>query len=460
MTRQSPGGTVNPLLALIDLGHRARVAASADALAFLAVNDTRALVRYRQAALWFEEGGVRTLSGVVEAEGNAPYAQWLNRFCKAVAAMHRNPGPVKIVPEDIPEDVAAEWDEWLPREVTWLFLPASPEHPGSTAGGLLLAGDAPVDEALFPLLAEWMHIWHHAWLSRFRPAPWSLALLRERLKPASQGVQEKWWRRRRVKIAAAVLAVMLVPVRLTVLAPGELVPANPATIRAPLDGVIGQFHVRPNETVKAGQLLFTFDEAPIASRLEVAQQALATAEAEYRQFAQSALTDPKSKGQLAILSGKIGEKKAEAEYLESQFNRSRVVAPQDGVAIFDDPSEWIGRPVQTGERIMKVAAAHDVEIEAWMPISNAIPLREKAAVNLYLASTPFSSLSGELRYMGHDAVLRPDGTYAYRLRAALGGTTSLRIGLKGTAKVYGDWVPLAYWMFRRPLAGVRQFIAF
>lgn len=461
MTRQAPGvGVANPLLTLIDLGRRARVAASMDELAFLAVNETRALVPYRQAALWFEEGGVRTLSGVVEAESNAPYAQWLNRFCQALCAVHRIEGPVRVAPEDVPEEVAAEWDEWLPREVIWLFLPASPEHPGSVAGALLLAGDAAVDEARLPLLAEWMHIWQHAWLSRFRPAPWSLALLRERFGLARKDKpEEKWWRRRRVKIALAVLAVLLFPVRLTVLAPGELVPANPAMIRAPLDGVIGQFHVRPNEAVKAGQLLFTFDEAPIVSRLEVARQALATAQTEYRQLAQSALTDSRSKGQLAVLVGKIGEKKAEAEYLESQFERSRVVAPQDGVAIFDDPSEWIGRPVQTGERVMKVAAANDVEIEAWMPIGNAIPLPENASVRLYLASTPFSSLSGQVRYMSHDAVPRPDGSYAYRLRARLEGETGQRIGLKGTAKVVGEWVPAAYWMFRRPLAGIRQFIA-
>jgi hypothetical protein len=34
-----------------------------------------------------------------------------------------------------------------------------------------------------------------------------------------------------------------------------------------------------------------------------------------------------------------------------------------------------------------------------------------------------------------------------------------RIGLKGTAKLAGERVPLIYWMLRRPLASIRQFIA-
>ena len=86
--------TANPALALLDLAHRAREAASADELAFLLVNDTRALLPYRQAALWFADGGVRTLSGVVQLEGQAPYVQWLDRLFSALA---RQPGIARVV---------------------------------------------------------------------------------------------------------------------------------------------------------------------------------------------------------------------------------------------------------------------------------------------------------------------------------------------------------------------------
>jgi hypothetical protein len=50
-------------------------------------------------------------------------------------------------------------------------------------------------------------------------------------------------------------------------------------------------------------------------------------------------------------------------------------------------------------------------------------------------------------------------TYAYRLRATVTSKNSnQRIGLKGTAKVSGHYVPLAYWIFRKPLAVARQFL--
>jgi multidrug efflux pump subunit AcrA (membrane-fusion protein) len=252
--------------------------------------------------------------------------------------------------------------------------------------------------------------------------------------------------------------VLLVPVRLTVLAPGELVPSDPAVIRAPFDGVVAGFLVKPNDTVKTGQPLFTFDEATLVSRLEVARQALATAEAEYRQASQQALADTKYKAQLVVLSGKIEERRAEVAYLQGQLERSRVVSPRDGIALFDDPTEWVGKPVVTGERILRVAAADQAEVEAWLAVDDAIPLEVGTPVTLYLNASPFSPVDARLRYVAHDAVARPDGTFAYRVRARLEGRPEHRIGLKGTVKLTGGWVPIGYWVLRRPVAAVRQFL--
>jgi hypothetical protein len=446
---------VNPLLPLVELFRRARMARSAEELAFLVVNDTHAICAYRQGALWFAGSGVRALSGVVEPESNAPYAQWLDSVCRVLHETQREAAAVGVL--TLPDAQAGEWAEWLPPYGLW--LPFSGATEAGEGGGLLLAAERPWSEDAIVLLQEWIDGWHYAWSKQAAPAPLSWPRLRQMAREAFIANPDiPWWRQRRTKIAAAVAAVLLCPVRLSVLAPGELVPANPAVIRAPVDGVIAQFQVQPNQAVKSGQPLFNFDEAPIAARMQVATQGLATAQAEYRQYAQQALSDSKSKSQLAILNGKIEEKRAEADYAKDQYDRSRVTAPQDGIALFDDPSEWIGKPVQTGERIMRIAAPDDVEVEAWLPIGDAIPLPDDASVSLYLATSPLSPIAARVRYIAHDAVPRPDGTYAYRVRAKLDEHVDQRVGLKGTAKLSGGWVPLAYWMLRRPLATIRQHI--
>lgn len=441
------------LMTLLDMAHRARHVADTVELDFLAVNASHALAPYRQGALWFEDRKVCALSGVVQIEANAPYVQWLERLCATQVAA----GPLAAI--DLPAALAGEWAEWLPAYGLW--LPLAPGGPAAAMlrGGLLLARDIPWIEHEIALLTEWTDILRHAYAARATPARWTPAALGARLKlrrahERSAGLP--WWRRRAVQIAALVVALLCIPVRLTILAPGELVPANPATIRSPLDGVIERFHVKPNQLVKKDQPLFDFDEAQLASRYLVASQALSTAEAEYRQSLQQALTDGKSKALLATLQGKIEERRAETEFVHGQVERARVLAPRDGIALFDDPSEWIGRPVATGERIMRIATPREVEVEAWLALGDAIPLEAGAPTSLYLSASPLQPVLAKVRYVSYEAMLRPDGSYAYRVRATLDAATEHRVGLKGTAKLSGRWVPAAFWILRRPLAAIRQ----
>ncbi len=443
MTQAAPGTP-----GLRELSRQARHAASDRELGFLLVNDTLALAPYRQAALWLAESGVWSLSGVVQVDANVPYAQWLDAVSRYLqATTPAGSGPRAFAPADLPPALAAEWAQWWPGHALWL---------GAPAGAGIFVRDDPWQADDMAALAEWSDVWWHAFLALHRPRLARWRGLRGRVVQAlAWQAGQPWWRQRRLQVAGAVLAVVLWPVRLTVLAPGELVPANPVVVRAPLDGVIDVFHVQPNQAVQAQQPLFSFDELVIQSRLDVAQQALATAETDYRQTSQQALTDARSKSQLALLVGKVEERRAEIEALQAQLTRARVLAPQAGVVLMDDPSEWIGRPVTTGERILRLASLDDVEVEAWVPMADAIRLVPGDAVSLYLGASPLSPVSATLRYMAHDAVQRPDGSLAYRVRATLREKTSHRVGLKGTAKLHGGWVPLSYWALRRPLATLR-----
>ncbi len=460
---QAASGLTHPLAVLFELGRRVRHAASERELQFLAVNDTHGLISYRQAALWLRDGGVAALSGVVQVEANVPYVLWLNQVFEQLTA--RGASPQTVDHGDFPGAIGEEWDEWLPAHALWLPVTAGKassedsEKAPEVVGGLLLARDEPWTEQQVALMAEWIDVWGNEWRHRHRPQVWRWHRLKDQFRSLLTVPEGKrWWQTKMARWGLGLLAVLCLPVRLTVLAPGELVPANPAVIRAPLEGVIDTFHVQPNEKVSKGQALFGFDEALIQSKLDVSRQALSTAEAEYRQTAQQALTDAKSKAQLALLTGKIEEKRAEATFLGDQLTRARVLAPQDGIALFDDPSEWVGKPVSVGERIMRIAAPADVEIEAWVPLADAIPIDDKASVSLYLNASPLSPVDAEVRYFAHDAVERPDGNYAYRLRARLTDSTDHRVGLKGTARVQGHWVPLVYWVLRRPLASVRAYL--
>lgn len=455
MNAQIATNAVHPAVLLLELGHRARQAKSVNELEFMLVNDTRLLLPYRQSVWWNEAQGVAALSGVMQPERNAPYAQWVAQVCAHLA--QAGAGDARAVgPADLPPALAAQWGQWLPAAAVWVPMALAQQGTDKAgAAGLLLAGAESPER--WTLLKEWCGVWAHAWQALqgrrgWTPGQW----LRGLSQPQSQ---QRWWRKPALWAAASLLVLAAWPVHLTVLAPGELVAARPAVVRAPLDGVVEQVHVQPNEMIQQGQPLFSLDEGQIASRLEVSQQALQTAEAEYRQFAQLALGDARSKAQLAAQAGRIGERRAEQAFQAGQRQRAQVVAPQGGMVLFDAPSEWIGRPVQTGERVMRIAQPDAVEIEAWLPIGDAIPLEPGAPVQLYLAADPLASIQARVRYVAYDAVARPDGSYAYRVRAEVTQADKARIGLKGTAKLQGRRVSLAYWVLRKPWASVRQWVA-
>ena len=435
------------LSTLVQLGKRARHAATPQELGFVMVNETHSLVPYRQALLWRRDapgaGDIAAISGAAVVEGNAPLALWANRaFAKLDAATDNTPRTVDA--NDLPESLREEWAEWLPTHGLWVPLVADPDR---RLGVLLLVRDQSWGEGERHLVQELVDAYAGAWAALHS---------RRRLFGASL------WRpslRVKVAIAAAIFLALWLPVRLSALAPADVVPLKPAIVRAPLDGVVDHFTVEPNEAVKQGQLLLELDPRAIQNKLEVARQGLAVAEAEYRQTAQQAVFDDKSRSQLAILKGRMDQRRAEAGYAQSLLDRIHVTAPRGGIALLDDPSDWVGRPVSVGERLMEVADPNQAEIEVWLPVADAITLKSGADVDFFLNISPDAPLHATIRQASYEATLSPNGLLGYRLKAAfVDGTQLPRIGLRGTAKVYGEHVSLFYYLLRRPLAAARQLL--
>jgi multidrug resistance efflux pump len=397
--------------------------------AFAAVNLAHGLVPYRQAALWSASAGVQALSGAVTVESGSPFVLWLNRL------LHARPQlPAVVTAADFSADLADQWAEWLPVHV--LLLAAGDEV-------LLFARDEPFGESEAALLGRLAEL---------------VALSRKALTPKRLALKLPRGRKAWALGAGGALALFF-PVTSTVLAPAESVPAHPVLVRAPLDGVIDKVQVRPNDSVAEGQVLFALDATTLTGKLNVARQQHATAEAEYRQAAQAMVFDPKAKAQVAILAGKAEEKAAEARLLEGQLERIQAKAPKAGTAVFDDASDLVGKPVAVGEKVMAVADETDTEVEAWVAVADVGEVRAGGRLTLFLNAAPLSPVRARVRSVAYEASARPDATIAHRVRATLDeGEAKPRLGLKGTARIDGDSVPLVWWLFRKPLATIRQVV--
>lgn len=435
------------LSSLLQIEKRARHAGRAE-LGFIMVNETAGVLPYQQAALWQggRRGRVVALSGVSIPDAASAYARWLAAVMGHIAAGPRGRQIHPVAPEELPAALAAEWGGHLAAYACWAPLEAP---DGRLLGGLLLARAEPWGEADGHLLDYIADAYGHAWL---------VAHARRLPVPGQKGRYRTW-------LAAAVLALLVaagaLPVRQSVLAPAEVVPRAPELVRAPFDGVVDTVTVEPNQIVTAGQPLLRLDTAQLRTRQAVALKARDVALAEYQQAAQLGVTDPRAKARLPVLQSKLEQQQAEIAYIATLLERATLTAPHDGVAVFDDRNDWVGRPVTQGERIMTVADPSDVELEIQLPVGDALPLQPGAEVAFFLNVAPESPAAARLTELGYRSHVLPDGVVAYRLKATFTDDPErLRIGLKGTAKVYGDTAPLVMLILRRPMAAVRQWLAF
>ncbi|MBF0296468.1 MAG: HlyD family efflux transporter periplasmic adaptor subunit [Magnetococcales bacterium] len=435
----------HPLALLIHLQQRLCRAASLEEIRYILVNETHPLLPCRQAILWDHAGQVAAISGVVEPEQHAPFVQWLRKIHPELAK-GVDPAGERWDASRLPVALREQWAEWLPPE-GWV-LPLRHGADRGVAGVWLMTRAAG---------GEWTEMERSMAIHLAETA--AMALANHRASPPWRSGPAGARIGIRLLKALALAGLLLLPVQLSVLAPAEVVAVDPAVIRAPMDGVVDEFLVRPNQEVEAGQPLFRLDATTLDGKLEVAVKTLETVETEYRQTLQQAIQDPASKTRMAILAGRIEEQRLEVGNLRDLLERIRVKSPRAGVAIFNDPYDWIGRPVVTGERVLNVATPDDTEVEAWLAAGDLIRLAPGAPVTMFVNIDPLHPLHAKLRYLAYEADKRPDGAYAYRLRATLApGEERPSVGWKGSARIDGERVTLAYWLLRRPLAMMRQWL--
>ncbi len=430
---------------LLQIEHEVRQADSASVIEFIAANDSWRIIPYRQAVLWRHDAHgaprLQLVSGLAEVAGDSPFRQWMNQI---LHTLNLTPGkPQLLTMEDVPASLRPGWREWMPQHAVALPLKTPDGHSN---GGLWLALEqVPADAEL--ALLERLALVYGQGLWAWRDA---IPLWRRIGSAMRNLLRHKWW-------WLGWLVVACIPMRLTVLAPAEIIGKDAKLIAAPNDGVVARFFVQPNQQVASGAPLFVLDDTNVRNRNEVATKSRAVAEAEYLRATQKAFTDSASKAELSGLKARLEEKAAEADFTRDLVERGKVNAPDAGIVIFSDPNDWIGRPVQTGERIMQLADPKKVQIAIHLAVDDALNLEPGAEVKLYLNIAPLKPLDAHLVQASYEPGLVAEGFVAYQLKADLQDATELpRIGLKGTAKIYGDWAPLIYHVFRKPLAWLRR----
>ncbi|MBY0485525.1 biotin/lipoyl-binding protein [Nitrosomonas sp.] len=447
----TPKGESNQTLStLLQLESDARSSVDLLSLHYFIVNETRRLIHYRHAVLFKAIGSKNVhfeavrISGGTLIDRTTPKIHWMEQVIHDLSKRSDNEQLVKIVPEQLSEELQQDWKNLSLPYPIWILLKLP---DGSIIGSLWFERESVWnDEELF-LLRRLADVYAHAWgyfenpQRRFKS--WLLS-------------QKILWR-----ILLLILTLLVIPVQNSTLGPVKVVAKDPLVISAPIDGVIVSISVEPNEIITRGQLLLSFEDTNYRNEYAITEQSLAVAQAELKKATQGAFGDPRNNAEVALLKAKVDLAIIKKKFAKEMLDHVNVIANKEGLLLFNDKAELIGRPVSTGERLMEVTEIDKVMLLIHLPVENNIDFQLGSPVKIFLDVNPLHSIEAKVTYASFRAEIIPGELLAYRVEAEPTEKLShLRIGWQGTAKIYGENVSLFFYLFKRPLSSIRQYLGF
>jgi multidrug resistance efflux pump len=221
-----------------------------------------------------------------------------------------------------------------------------------------------------------------------------------------------------------------------------------------MDGFLHKSHVRPGDTVRAGDLVVELADQDLVLEQRKWEGALNQHENGF-----AAALARADRAQFVISQGKASEARAQLELVRQQLARTRLLAPIDGVVIKGDLSQALGAPVQRGDALLTLAPAERYRLIVDVDERDIASVAVGQTGQLALASLPVDTLGFVVERVTPVATVR-DGRNAFEVEARLlAAAPLLRPGLQGVAKIdagersaawiWGhralDWLRLALW---------------
>jgi len=424
-----------------------------DELVFMVLNRTITYIHYDRAIFFTIENDTPVVRSISGASSIRPDSEFVHS-AKQMLKYFTPPAATHIVTEDDFSGQNGIWNTYAVdhngTNVLWLPLKTS---KGLRAGVWLERWDG----------KKWMND------DKARCSPLSVGYahslelhdkpqLVTRLRRAAKN---KWSVFKALVICGVLIAAAFMQVPLRIVATCEVVAENPVVIASPLNGTVEEVVAKPGQHVEQGDTLFEYDSEAPAKALEESHQKVEVIKASLTQSLAQAFDDPKIKAQLPALQSQLKEEQARLAFAQYQNSNLVVKAENAGMVIIDDLDSWTGRPVGVGEQIMQIIDPAKHKVRIWVATSDKISFDSNKPVKVILEARPSETYQAQLNFDNSRLEITPDGRACFRAEADwrhadMHKTEYIKVGQTGTAILYGEKVPLIYWILRRPLNAVRS----
>lgn len=461
MSKGAASKEIMSLIKLISFFKQLRHKNDIEKTSFFFVNELFNIVPYRQCIIWgynHKKISIHAGSGQIDVGEQSPFAQFLKKALNALikTKAKTDDAVVKYVEDASYADVFAVeksdlstissdiLEEWLAPTVSNVFL----YDDQQLIGGVWIERDTAIGDMEKAVLEDTCD----ALATRMQ-------FFKKRQKRSIVNLFAG--RKRKNFLLLCMLCVCFLPVRFSVTGTLEIVSQETSVISVPFSALISEVAVKPNQAVKEGELLFTLDKTQLQSEYNLALQELETARQNLSKTEREGFFDATKRSEINVLREEIKTRQLDVNYSKERLELSDVKASKDGVILFSDVNDLIGQPVKAGDKIMTLANPDKLELLVRMPSEDMIDVNKDVAVKFFLNTEPLHSHKAIIQNISYQPTKDTDGILSYKARAKIINEEDIeRIGLTGTAKVYGERTVLIVNILRRPFMALRNIASF
>ncbi len=251
------------------------------------------------------------------------------------------------------------------------------------------------------------------------------------------------------KLAAfAVLSLMLFFQFATgtyrVSAEAVLEPTVLRSVVTPFDGYIDSASVKAGEAVAAGQEMSRLDDRDLLlERLGYLSES-GKLQSQYEQAVAG-----RDRSDAKVIQAQIQQNAAQLKLAESRLQRTRQLAPFDGVVVSGDLSQRLGSATQQGEVLFEVAPLDSYRVVLLVDEHRMAHVQEGLSGRVVLNALPERSFDFEITQVTPITEAKDGGNY-FRVEAALQSPADvLRPGMEGVGKIEVGEANL-FWVWTHP----------
>lgn len=260
------------------------------------------------------------------------------------------------------------------------------------------------------------------------------------------GGPSRYSRRTWLAAAAALMAILLLPIPFRPATRFTIEPVTRRFVAAPFPGVLERCLAMPGDLVEKGEVLARMDEQEL--RWE-----LAGLEAEYNQAAKRYDTALATQSAAAVQLSKFEMEQFQTriDTLEQRLAHLTIRSPLTGVVVRGDLERSEGAPLTIGQTLFEIAPLDRMVAELEVPEDEVSFVYPGQHIRLRLDADPFQVFTATVNSVHPRAELRHNRT-VFIAEAHLGNDDKqLRPGMNGRATGSGPLRPLVWVLFRRPV---------